>query len=169
MAGFGITIKVTLPTKEFAKKKWLDELARTQRQTSVPRLKKLFQKTVFGWSKKPDFGWVQRRSSGEMSIQMYPTGPNAEIWKLVNAGSPEHPIPAKHGGILSFRPGYRAATRPGTLMSRRAYRSGKLQGARMIPMHPGFEARNFVETIGEEYQNPFMNDMQDALNRVAKS
>lgn len=163
-----ITLKVSLPTRQFAKKKWLDEMARVQRQTSVPRLKKLFQKTVFGWSKKPNFTWVQHRTSGQMSIEMGPSGPNAETWKLVNAGSPAHTILPKRGSILSFRPGYRSATRPGQLMGRRAYRSGKLQGARKVN-HPGFEARDFITQIVHEYENPFMNDMQDALNTVARS
>lgn len=167
-----ITLKVTLPERPFAKKKWLDEMARVQRQTSVPRLKKLFQKTVFGWSKKPAFTWAQHRSSGQMSIEMEPSGPNAETWKLVNAGSPAHYIPAKPGGILSFRPGYRSATRPGQLMGRRAYRSGKRVGATIISKnkpHPGFEARDFITQIIHEYENPFMNDMQDAINTVARS
>lgn len=169
--GFGISVKAILPGKPFATKKWLDEIARTQRQTSIPRLKKLFNQTIFGWSKKPDFGWVQTRTADEISIRMYPTGPNAETWKLVSAGSPPHPIPARTGGLLRFRPGYRAATRPGQLMSRRAYRSGKYVSSRGIidPPHPGFAARNFTQLIAEEYQNPFFNDMASAFGIVARS
>lgn len=165
---FGITVKVTLPGKKFANRKWFDEMARTQRQTSVPRLRKLFEKTVFGWSKKPGFGWSQRRTFDEMSITMYPTGQYADIWNLVSSGSPAHVIKPRKGGLLSFRPGYRAATRPGSLMSSRAYRSGKTVAAKIVN-HPGFEARNFPELIAEEYRNPYVNDMQDALNRVAKN
>lgn len=162
----GITVKVTTPTRKFGNKKWLDEIARTQRQTSVPRLRKLFQQTVFGWSKKPGFGWRQERLNDEMSITMYPTGQHAEIWNLVNEGSPAHEIRPRKG-ILRFRPGYRSATRPGQLMSRRAYRSGPFVGARTVN-HPGFEARKFTELIAEEYHNPYINDMQDAINRVAR-
>lgn len=163
-----ISVKVSLPKTKFANKKWLDEIARVQRQTSVPRLKKLFVQTTFGWSKKPEFGWVQRRSSDEMSITMYPQGQHADIWELVNAGSPSHAIYPKKGGFLRFRPGYRAATRPGSLQSRRAYRSGKFVGAGKVN-HPGFEARKFTELIAEEYTNPFVSDMQDALNKTART
>ena len=165
---FSITMKVTTPKQKFGNKKWLDEIARTQRQTSVPRLRKLFEKTVFGWSRKPSFGWAQRRTADEMSITMYPTGQHAEIWNLVSEGSPAHDIRPRKGGLLSFRPGYRSATRPGTLMSRRAYRSGKQVAAKIVH-HPGFEARNFPEMIAEEYENPYIDEMQDAINKVAKS
>jgi len=163
-----ITVKVTLPKTKFANKKWLEEIAKVQRQTSVPRLRKLFQKTVFGWSEKPDFGWTQRRTSDEMSISMYPSGENAEKWELVNAGSPPHIINARQGGFLRFRPGYRSATIPGSIQSRRAYRSGKYGAWRRVS-HPGFEARKFTELIAEEYHNPYINDMQDAINEAAKN
>lgn len=162
-----IKVSVNLPKKPFATKKWLDEIARTQRQTSVPRLKKLFNQTVFGWSRKPEFGWAQQRSADAMSITMYPQGVHADKWELVNAGSPPHTIKPKRG-FLRFRPGYRSATTPGQLQSRRAYRSGKEAGARVVN-HPGFAPRKFDELIAQEYQNPFINDMQDALNDVAKS
>lgn len=163
-----ITVSVVLPKTKFATKKWLDEIARTQRQTSVPRLKKLFQKTVFGWSNKPSFGWVQRRSADEMSITMYPSGQYADIWTLVNLGSPAHTIMPRKRGFLRFRPGYRSATTPGTLQSRRAYRSGAFIGARQVN-HPGFEARDFTKLIAEEFRDPYMGDMQDSLNKVARS
>lgn len=165
---FGIKVTVSLPKQKFGNKKWLDEIARVQRQTSVPRLRKLFQQTVFGWSKKPDFGWTQIRSSDSMSIQMYAQGPNADIWNLVDSGSPAHDIRPRKGGLLSFRPGYRSATKPGQLMSGRAYRSGK-QVAAMIVHHPGFQARDFTKLIAEAYENPYINDIQDAVNTVARS
>lgn len=162
------SVKVDLPKQPFATKKWLDEIARVQRQTSVPRLKKLFQQTVFGWSNKPDFGWAQKRTSSEMSITMYPQGPYADIWNLVSSGSPPHTINPRQGGFLRFKPGYRPATRPESLQSRRAYRSGSIVGARKVS-HPGFEPRNFPELIAREYENPYIGDIQGAINNVAKT
>ena len=166
-----VSVKVSLPKSDaFQSKKWLEEISRVQRQTSVPRLKKLFQQTVFGWSaaKKPDFGWAQQRTSDEMSISIYPTGAAAGTWELVNAGSPAHIISPRRGGFLRFRPGYRSATTAGSIQSRRAYRSGQFVGARIVH-HPGFEARKFTELIAQEYENPYMNDMQGALNKIARS
>lgn len=163
-----IRVKVTLPPSNvFQKKRWLEEIARVQRQTSVPRLRKLFQQTVYGWSEKPSFGWTQTRTSDTLAITMYPQGPRADVWELLNAGSPAHTIlPKNRGGFLIYRPGYRAATTPGSLQSRRAYRSGPFVSARVVH-HPGFQAREFTTLIAQEYENPYMNEMQEAINRVA--
>lgn len=163
-----ISITVTLPERRFGNKGWLNDIAKTQRQTTVPRLKKLFQKTVFGWSNKPDFGWSQQRTADTISITMYPTGQYADKWNLVNAGSPRHRIPKSGTTYMRFRPGYRAATTPGSLVSRRAYRSGKYETHFVIADHPGFEARDFISQIAEEYNNPFMGEMQEVFNSVAK-
>jgi len=94
---------------------------------------------------------------------------DSEIYALVNAGSPPHPIYPRKGGFLRFKPGYRPATTPGQLRSRRAYRSGKYVIARSIsdPEHPGFEARNFDELVAKEYDPQFVKDMQEAVNSVA--
>lgn len=162
-----IRVTVSLPKTDFASKKWLDSIARVQRTNSVPVLRKLFKETVFGWSRKPDFGWSQSKSASEITIRMYPTGPNAEIWALVSAGAPRHTIqPQKPNGILSFRPGYRSATKPGTLKSSRAYRSGKPVIAKVVD-HPGFEGRNFPELIAQKFADDFGMDMQAAINKVA--
>jgi hypothetical protein len=161
------TVRAITPKQKFGNKGWLDAIAQTQRQTTVPRLKALFKKTVFGWANKPDFGWAQRRDADSMSITMYPEGPYADIWELVNAGSPRHDIPKNGTTWMSFRPGYRAATRPGSLMSNRAYRSGKYTTTYQVD-HPGFEARDFLKQIADEYENPYMNEIQDAINKVAK-
>lgn len=162
-----IKLKVDLPKGKFATKGWLNEIAGVQRQTSVPRLRKLFQKTVFGWSTKPTFGWAQTRSADTMTITMYPQGAGADIWELVNEGSPAHVIRPSGRRFLSFRPGYRSATTVGSIQSRRAYRSGKYISAAKVN-HPGFEGRKFTELIAEQYNNPFMNEMQSAIDSIAK-
>lgn len=166
--GISVSIKVTLPKTKFATKKWLEEIAREQRKSAEGKLKHIFERTVYGWSKKPTFGWTQTRTSDEMSIMMYPKGPYADIWNLVSSGSPPHTITQKQGGLLRFRPGYRSATRPGQLMSRRAYRSGPYVTAKSVA-HPGFEARSFPELIAEEYRATFTDDMQNAINIAAQT
>ena len=164
-----ISVKAILPKKKFGNKKWIEGIAKVQREKTVRELKRLFRETVFGWSEKPDFGSVQRRTGGEVSVMVYPIGPNAPIYELVSRGARAHTINARPGGILSFRPGYRSATRPGTLMGRRAYRSGKVIGAKFVN-HPGFEPRNFARMVAQEYDAAeFANDMQTAIITVAKS
>lgn len=163
-----IQINVTLPKVEYARKKWLDAIATTQRQKALPEIKKLFKKTVYGWSEKPDFGWSQTKSVSEISLRVYPTGPAADVWNLVNEGSPPHRIPKSGRTYMRFRTGYRAATKPGSLQSGRKYRSGRYRVAYTVN-HPGFPARKFTELIAEEYANNFAMEMQAAVNEVANS
>lgn len=164
--GFSVGIHISLPKKDLTKKKWLDAIASKQRAQTLPILRKLFQKTVFGWSQKPDFSWTQIKSSDVVSLSMFPSGPSADKWKLLNAGSPAHDIRPRNK-YLAFRPGYRAATRAGSLQSSRAYRSGKSILTNIVH-HPGFEARKFTELIVEEFANQYTRDMQDAINEVAR-
>ncbi|MBK7366193.1 MAG: hypothetical protein IPI97_14845 [Nitrosomonas sp.] len=165
-----VKVNITLPKRDFASRKWLEAMASKQRSVVLPKLRAVFKKTIYGWSeaKQPDFGWVQTRNNNSMTLAMYPKGPNAELWALVSRGAPAHPIPARTGGLLRFKKGYRSATRPGTLMSRRAYRSNPVWTARVVA-HPGFEPRNFPAMITQEFANIFTKDMQDALNKVARS
>ena len=166
-----ITIKMTLPKYGvFRNKKWLDKIRSEMKQNSVRELKGLFEKTVFGWSaeKKPRFAYDMIVTQDYVGLSMYPTGNGSDIWDLVSSGSPPHRIPARPGGLLKFRPGYRAATIPGSIMSRRAYRSGPLLSATQIQPHPGFEARKFPEQIEIEFYHTFVDQMQRAVNEAAR-
>jgi len=162
-----ISIKVTLPKVEFARKKWLDSIASKQRAKALPKLRELFKKTTFGWSTKPDFGWSQKKTSSEITINVYPRGEGSDIWNLLNEGSPRHRIPKTGFTRMVYRPGYKAATRPGSLQSGRKYRSGKPRVAYSVN-HPGFAARKFTELIAEEYAKEFAMDMQEAVTEVAR-
>lgn len=164
-----ISITVQLPETQFARKKWLDAIAAKQRSQSLPAFRNLFKQTVYGWSNKPDFGWSQVKSPDTIELRVYPTGMFSDIWNLVNEGAAPHTIyPKASGGILSFRPGYRAATTPGSLQSRRAYRSGPYVGAKRVN-HPGFEGRKFTEQIAQEFAQTYAADMQEAVTEVARS
>lgn len=165
-----ITIKLTLPKDGvFRNKKWLDKIRTAMKQNSVPELKKLFEQTVYGWSaeKKPRFAYDMIVTQDYVGLSMYPTGNGADIWDLVSRGASPHRIPARTGGLLKFQPGYRAATTPGSLMSRRTYRSGPVVSARSVN-HPGFEARKFPEQIEIEFYHTFVDQMQDAVNEAAR-
>lgn len=161
-----VTIRAIIPKKSFASKKWLESIASAQRRLSVPQLRSLFQKTVFGWSKKPDFGWVQTKTSDEIGIQMYAQGEGADVYALLDAGSPPHIISPKRGGLLRFRPGYRSATKPGVIQSQRAYRSGKHISVNRVD-HPGFPARKFGALVNEAFVSDFAMQMQEAITEAA--
>lgn len=164
-----INIKVSLPETKFANKKWVDNIASAQRREAVQRLRSLFNMTVYGWSEKPRMGWSQTKTADEITLYIYPTGPGSDTWELLNEGAQAHPIaPKNFGGILRFRPGYRASTTPGQLQSRRSYRSGKYIGAKVVA-HPGFEPRRFTELIAQEYAERFGMQMQAAVTKAART
>jgi hypothetical protein len=161
-----IEVKVKIEGGNFSRKKWGDKIASKQRAKSLPVLRALFKQTTYGWSDKPDFGWEQVRKGDEISITVFPSGQHADTWAILNAGSPAHTINARPGGVLAFRPGYKAATTPGSLKSGRKYRSGPLQFAKRVN-HPGFPARNFVQLISEEFNKNYASDIQDAIFEAA--
>lgn len=164
-----IRINAILPKKKFGNKRWIEGIADAQRRKTVPELKRLFNQTVFGWAEKPTWGYAQTRTGDTVSVSVYPQGPAAELYEMVSRGARPHLITARPGSILSFRPGYRPATRPGTLMSGRKYRSGRQMGAKFVN-HPGFEPRNFARLVAENYTAAeFANDMQTAIIAVARS
>ena len=164
-----IRIKVTVPKEKFADKHWVNTIADVMKTKTAPDLRREFLKTVFGWSaeKKPHFTRQLKRTSHSISMSVFDRE-EGDIYTLVNAGSPAHIItPKKARGFLRFRTGYRSATTPGSIQSRRAYRSGQFVGARVVH-HPGFEARKFDELIAEDYYQTFVNDMQEAFERAAR-
>ena len=167
---FVVHFSLTLPKDGvFRSKKWKEEILRAMKWNSEPDLKILFRQTVYGWSKPPRAHFDHIWEGDRAVIDMYAVGEGADTWNLVSAGSPHHRIPPKQfGGLLWFRPGYRAATRPGQLQSGHAYRSGKYVKAFEIPDHPGFEGRKFPELITREFERNYINQMQDAFNKVAR-
>jgi hypothetical protein len=116
-------------------------------------------------------GWSQVKTSESITLRVYPTGAGSDVWNMLNEGSPEHNIPLspKVGGLLHFKKGYRAATTPGQIQSRRAYRSAPWWHARQIVPHPGFKARKFTELIAQEYAEKYGMDMQAAVTEAANS
>jgi hypothetical protein len=158
-----IRVNVTVPKIMFKDKKWVDNVADIMKDKAAPRLKELFRGTTYGWSEHPSFRQTLTRRAASLSMEVYTTDAN---YGLINAGSPPHPIPARQGGILRFRPGYRSATKAGSLISNRAYRSGPYVTA-MSVAHPGFEPRRFDELVAKEYEPDFRRDVQEAINNAA--
>lgn len=165
---FNIKIKITLPKKLFADIKVRDTIARKQRDTTAPDLLRMFKDTTNGWETKVVFKDKQIINSRRIAMQVAPFGRGKGIYSLVSLGAPEHPIPPKHG-FLRFQTGYRSATRPGQLISSMKRRFGKQISTLRTINHPGFQARNFDKFIAEQYAPKFVEDMQDAINRVAKN
>jgi hypothetical protein len=164
-----IQIKMIMPKKLFKDVNVISAVAKAQREYTEPDLMKMFHETVEGWEHRPNFDSKQVVNTKRISMSVGLFGANNKsqnIYKLVNAGSPRHPISGKRG-FLRFQSGYRSATIPGQLFSHRASRFGDWWGAAKVD-HPGFAARNFDMEIAGQYKSTFYKDMQAAIDEATK-
>lgn len=168
--GIGIRIKVTVPKEILNSDAIRRSLGDMQRTKTGPEIKALFRQTTEGWRHKPTWNqhFVQNWQKVSVTVQTG-EGESANIYALVNAGSPPHAIyPKMAGGWLRFREGYTAGTTPRSLTSRAYKRWGRYVSRRSVN-HPGFEAREFDKTIAEQYADTFADDMQEAINNAARN
>lgn len=161
-----IRVKYTLPKMDFTAKDFVNAVEKAMRTQTGPGVEKVLQGTVNGWANKPEFRSKQTTTSNKISILIYADGPNADIYSLVNAGSPRHLIrPKQSGGLLRFQPGYSASTKPRNLTSKSKTRSGGFVTAQVV-RHPGFEAREFDVTTGDYYEPIFERQMRDSIKGI---
>lgn len=161
-----INVKYTLPKMKFGAKDFVNAVERAMRTQTGPGVKRVLEGTVNGWQNKPEFRFKQTTTSNKISILIYADGPNADIYSLVNKGSPAHIIrPKQAGGLLSFRTGYNAGTKPRSLVSKSKMRSGPYVTASVVS-HPGFEAREFDVTTAEHYESIFQREMRDSIKGI---
>lgn len=158
-----ISVTVTVPDSLLDDSRVRDEIERVLRTQTGPDLKRQFSRTTEGWDNKPSFEQRFANRTDYLSVTVYTT---QEQYSIVNAGSPPHTISPRRGGMLRFQPGYRAATRPRIIGSRAKQRSGSIISARGVS-HPGFEAREFDETIAEFIAPRFEEDVQHAISRAS--
>lgn len=140
-------------------------MSKMQRKTA-PDLQRLFRKTVEGWRDPPNFLQKFRNAPSEVSTTVWP-GQNTrggKTWKLLNEGSPEHPIGPRRARMLVFKREYRASTQPRVLGSRAYVRFGDTVRTTRTFTHPGFKAREWTQEIVDQYTDTFVQDMQDAIH-----
>lgn len=157
-----IRMRVTIPKQVYDAAAARQRLINALRHQTVPDLVHYFDGTVEGWQNKPTWGVRENFTAHSLSEFVYAQGAGAEQYALVNNGSPAHLIQPRTAGFLRFQPGYRAGTRPRTLTSRSFARFGKFVSAGEV-QHPGFEAREFAQTIADTYYPQFVEDMQAAM------
>lgn len=162
-----IKITVTVPKEIVNIEKVRQAIIDAQNSKTKPALVRLFGQTVDGWHNRPDFRSRRVDTSSQLGVLVYPAGPNAKQWELVNAGARAHEIRPRHARMLRFQRGYRAGTKPRTLRSSAYARSGAFVTSRLVH-HPGFEAREFTQTIADEHELDFASDMQQAISDATK-
>lgn len=162
-----IKITVTVPKEIVNIEKVKQAIIDAQNNRTKPALMRLFGQTVQGWKDAPQFRSRRVDTSSQLGILVYPDGPNAAQWELVNAGARAHEIRPRRARILRFQRGYRAGTKPHSLHSSAFARSGAFVTSRLVH-HPGFEAREFTQEIADEHEADFASDMQQAIADATK-
>ena len=164
----GISAKVKVPKNNFDWTIFAREIEDTMGGQTAPIVKRLYDATVEGWKNKPTFSAVIFKSRGRhIRTRVQPIGKNKDQYNLVSAGAKPHPIFSLTTKPMSFQTGYRAATQPRVLKSRRPQGLGRIKYAFAV-RHPGFEGRKFHETIADFYGPIFLDDMRRAMDRAAR-
>lgn len=161
--GISIRVTVKVPKEVFNRRAVVERIIAAQKTKTAPALETYFRKTTEGWQTPPE--WTRRQTVTSQSIAMavFASGKNADQYRLVNNGAPPHSIqPSQQGGMLRFRPGYHASTKPRVLASGPFNRFGNFISTMSVD-HPGFEPRDFDQAVAEAHFDDFVRDMQDAM------
>lgn len=132
-------------------------------------LRKAHVDVVSDWRHKPDFVAKTDIGRGILSVNVFVRGQHKKIWRYVDEGTRPHVImPKKAGGRLIFRTGYSPRTLPiaqahvGTGTATGGWRTADMVN------HPGTRAREFGNTIAEEYTPTFRRRIENAFRRAAR-
>lgn len=153
----------------------LDSITRKQLEDVLdnqvkPNILKAHERVVSNWKNKPSFQSKKFINPNRIAINIFPTGPNADIWRFVDEGTKPHIIQAKNAPMLKFRLGYQSKTlaKPARTVSG----GGKATGPFMQKFrvnHPGNEARNFTGEIAEDIKPSYKDLIEKTFRKVAKS
>lgn len=147
-----------------------DEVLKAVDKEVKPALIKYFERIVRKWDHQPQFKAMKRFTALGLSVYVYPTGPNADIWRFVSLGTKRHPIgPKKPGGKLAFPWGGYGSYKPKTS------KGGHYNGPGIVtnPVttildkvdHPGNEGREFEKHIARWYRPEFKRTIKNAIRR----
>jgi hypothetical protein len=162
-----IKITVTVPKEIISVEGVRRAIIDAQNHSTSPNIRALFRRTVEGWNKAPYFTARRIDTSNQLGIFVHPAGPYADKYAMLNEGARAHIIRPRRARMLHFQVGYRAGTRPRSLNSRAYSRFGDFVRTGMV-RHPGFEAREFTQTIADTYEPDFIDEMNEAIARGAR-
>jgi len=155
-----VQIKVTVPELVISSSVIRNSIYTALKTQTGPQISRLFNQTVEGWSDKPAFHQSGHSWLSEISVRVWT---DSERYGWVNNGTPAHVITPRRGGMLRFRPGYVAGTRPRVLSSRKPSRFGDYISASRVN-HPGITARDFDVEIAEQIYPDFVDTVNEAIN-----
>lgn len=141
------------------------EVERTIDRDVKPELLTYFTRITDLWDHKVTFQARKRITPKGITLYVFPTGSNKDLWIWTSGGTKPHDIVPKGPGYpLRFRTGYKPRTGRGY-----RYRGpGKSVGPWVSTYqvkHPGTKAREFEKHIKRFYTPKFRRHMENALRR----
>lgn len=124
---------------------------------------------VADWKNKPEFQTRISVRPDKISMTIFPAGPNAGIYEIVDQGSPPHIIRPVKAKMLVFNLGYKSKTlaKPARTVAGGGKSSGPLVFAKLVH-HPGSEAREFSKVIAKDIEPQFKNLIDITFRTVSK-
>ena len=135
----------------------------------APVLVKSHNLVVANWKNKPTFETRISVRPDKISMTVFPAGPNAGIYEIVDQGSPPHIIRPVRARMLAFNLGYKSKTlaRPARTVSGGGKSTGPLVFAKLVH-HPGSEAREFSQVIAKDISPQFKTLIETTFRKVSK-
>ena len=157
-------IKAKIPKWE----PFYNEVSSTLDSVVKPDLIAWFNKIVARWKHRPSFKATCKITQSEMTVNVYPAGTSAKIWRYVSLGTKgPYPIPKAgntNAKILKFKGGYKARTNTSGGYNGPGKAAGKTVFSKHVT-HPGIKARNFEKHIARWYYPKFRKVMKNAVAR----
>lgn len=150
-----------------------DEIAQTMDKEVKPALLAYFERVTKSWKNAQKFVAQEKITRQNVSVNVWPTGENSQIWRYVSKGTRPHPIKPKEPGYpLRFKWGGTGSYKPRTTTSGGYRGPGKVvrgKTARFMQVnHPGNKARNFERHIARWYAPQFRRTMKNAVSRALR-
>ncbi len=146
------------------------EIAKTLSDEVAPKLISYFERVTNPWRNQPKFVSKFRLTRQSATVDVFPIGPNANIWRYVSKGTRPHPIQPKGPGYpLRFKWGGKGSYKARTTTSGGYNGPGKVVGGKAVRFmrvnHPGNKPRNFERHIARWYAPQFRRTMKNAVAR----
>jgi len=137
--------------------------------TVKPHYIQRFELVVENWKHKPDFRARMLIRPDGITLYVFPTGPDAQIYKWVTEGTEGgYKIPKAGPGYLAFQLGYKPKTKPPGKIGGPGIYSGPWVRGVMQVTHPGIDPRNFEAVIAEDEAPWFSREMENAWRRIIR-
>jgi hypothetical protein len=138
-----------------------------------PHFVDAFKAIVADWDHAPDFAARKSITNDSITVSVYATGKNKQIYEYVTKGTRPHTISAKNAPSLVFMwggPGsYKPKTAPGGVFGGPGVVVGGKLTFRKQVHHPGTKARKFEEFIRKREKVWFSRTMENAWRRAIRA